>query len=287
MQQEDFPALYQSANQLSLISQRTFYRVLFWHLLFLITAAVISVVNSPLAILAILQALVLLGALGCSIYLFTARPDKYWHAARAVAESIKTISWRFASRAEPFDRNDDLDPSHFMQILKSVVEQNSEVAQRFCSNLEGDQLTEKMINLRQCNLEDRKAHYVEFRISDQHRWYAKKSIWNRDKSKTFFIALIATNSVAVIFAILKISFPSAPYWPTDVLIAMAAGILSWTQAKRFSELASAYALAVHEISLIKEQSVTIKNDKEFSCFVSDAENAFSREHTQWVARKDI
>jgi hypothetical protein len=29
------------------------------------------------------------------------------------------------------------------------------------------------------------------------------------------------------------------------------------------------------------------NEDEFSVFVGDAENAFSREHTQWVARKDI
>jgi hypothetical protein len=63
--------------------------------------------------------------------------------------------------------------------------------------------------------------------------------------------------------------------------------LSWMQAKRFSELAASYALAAHEISLIKEQSLLPDTDEKFSLFVGDAENAFSREHTQWVARKDV
>ena len=75
------------------------------------------------------------------------------------------------------------------------------------------------------------------------------------------------------------------FWPTDVLVAIAASILSWMQAKRFSELASSYSLAAHEISLINEQSLRSTTDNDFSIFVGDAENAFSREHTQWVARK--
>ena len=78
-----------------------------------------------------------------------------------------------------------------------------------------------------------------------------------------------------------------PFWPTDVFVAMAASVLSWMQAKRFSELAASYALAAHEIGLIKEQSLLPDTPEKFSLFVGDAENAFSREHTQWVARKDV
>ena len=52
------------------------------------------------------------------------------------------------------------------------------------------------------------------------------------------------------------------------------------------ELAASYALAAHEIGLIRQQSLLPSTDDEFSLFVGDAENAFSREHTQWIARKD-
>jgi hypothetical protein len=102
----------------------------------------------------------------------------------------------------------------------------------------------------------------------------------------FFLAVIIMNTIAVIFAIARIWFPSTPYWPTDALVTLAATTLSWIQAKRFSELSASYALAAHEISLIKEQSLSVMTDDDLSQFVGDAENAFSREHTQWIARKD-
>lgn len=58
------------------------------------------------------------------------------------------------------------------------------------------------------------------------------------------------------------------------------------QAKRFTELSTSYALTANEIALIREDAYGLEEDVELSKFVGDAENAFSREHTQWEARKD-
>ena len=287
MNYTDYPALYQSSDELSLSSQKAFFRTFFAHLILLLAAAVISVINSPLPELAIAQALVLLGALACSIYLFSVRPDRYWYAGRAVAESIKTLTWRFVSKAEPFDAHDDrVACSHFRQTLKSIIEQNTDVAQRLTTKLDGIQITDVMTAMRQGAVEERKRLYTESRVTDQQRWYAKKSAHNKKMATRFFAVLIVTNTIAVISAIAKVRFPSTPYWPTDALVALSASTLSWIQAKRFSELSASYALAAHEISLIKEQSASVETDDDLSQFVGDAENAFSREHTQWVARKD-
>ena len=98
---------------------------------------------------------------------------------------------------------------------------------------------------------------------------------------------VGVNSIAVLCAVLRMVYVDQSYWPTDIFVAMAASVLSWRQAKRFSELAASYALAAHEIGLIKEQSLLPDTPEKFSLFVGDAENAFSREHTQWVARKDV
>lgn len=286
MTDDDFPALYRCASEVSADSQAAFYHGLRWHLLFLVAAAGISVMNSPLAGMAVAQALVLLGALGCSVYLFSIRPDRIWYAARAVTESIKTTTWRFVACAEPFNTEDQIARSDFLQKLKSIVEQNTEVAKRFSKDLAGNQITTRMMDLRVAAFQARKDAYVTSRIVNQQLWYAKKSAWNKKMASRFFIALIATNCLAIAAAVVKVYCPTMQYWPTDLLIALAAALLSWLQAKRFSELSSSYALAAHEISLIKEQAVAIGTDAEFSLFVSDAENAFSREHTQWVARKD-
>lgn len=287
MQERDFPALYRSADELSLESQAHFFNALKMHLALLICAAILSVVNFPHWSVAALQLLALLGALSCSVYLFSKRPDRYWYAGRAVAESIKTITWRYVTRAEPFQSNDELARSDFHQRLKAIVSQNKDVAQALVAHLDEPQITQVMTDMREASLEQRKLAYSNGRVKDQLTWYAKKARSNKRTSNTFFWALIATNGLAVLCAILRIRFFSVSIWPTDILIAFAASLLTWMQAKRFSELASSYALAAHEIGLIRERAMLPSTDVELSIFIGDAENAFSREHTQWVARQDV
>lgn len=287
MQEQDFPALYRSADSLSLASQAHFFRALRVHLAMLVIAAVLSIISIPHWSVAALQLLVLLGALGCSIYLFSMRPDRIWYAGRAVAESIKTVTWRYVCRAEPFQGDDANSRNDFHQTLKAIVKQNREVCQSLTDYLDCAQITPMMDQMRSRSLQERRETYATKRIGDQLTWYAKKAAFNRRMSKGFFWALIVTNTAAVVCAILRIVYFKQTIWPTDVFVAAAASLLGWMQAKRFSELAASYALAAHEISLIKEQSLLPDTDERFSLFVGDAENAFSREHTQWVARKDV
>ena len=286
MNDQEFPALYRSANKLSLDSQASFLRALKAHLLTLVFAAMLSIVSLPHWSVATLQLLALLAALGCSIYLFSRRPDRYWYSGRAVAESVKTITWRFATRAEPFDTSDDIAQHDFREKLRSIVDQNREVAGLLTDFIEEAQVTDAMQDLRSQSLEQRRETYAKLRIGDQLTWYAKKAAHNRRASTRSFFLLIAINVLAVISAALRIRFPESPFWPTDVFVAAAASLLTWMQAKRFSELASSYALAAHEIGLIREKSKLPADDRSLSLFIGDAENAFSREHTQWVARRD-
>lgn len=287
MREEDFPALYRSANESSIEFQTQFFRFLGLHLFLLVVSAILSIVNIPHWSIAMLQLLALLGALFCSIYLFSKRPDQCWYAGRAVAESIKTITWRYVCRAEPFQDGNDLARRGFQQKLKEIVDQNKDVAQEHTKHLDSPQITDVMTTIRNLSLEQRKEIYAANRIKDQLTWYAKKADFNKKASTRFFWVLIATNALAVLCSILRMIFVDVVFWPTDIFVAAAASLLSWMQAKRFSELASSYALAAHEIGLIREQSLQPRTEQEFSLFVSDSENAFSREHTQWVARKDV
>jgi hypothetical protein len=287
MHDQDFPALFRSADALSAKSQRNFLRALSFHLITLVIAAGLSAIPVQHWASAAAQLVALLSALACSIFLFSVRPDKSWYAARAVAESIKTITWRFVCRAEPFQVDDETATASFKNALKQIVTQNTEVCKAFTHELGGDQITKQMLDMRSRSLEDRKSRYASGRIADQLSWYAKKADFNSRRANLFFWILIAVNIAAVIFGILKIGNPEVTIWPTDVLVAIAASILSWMQAKRFSELAASYALTAHEISFIKADAMKWLTNESFSTFVGDAENAFSREHTQWVARKDV
>ncbi len=286
MKHEDYPALYQAASLLSENAQRHFYRAFLFHMLLLALASAISVANSTSPELAILQALVLLGAFGCAIYLYLGRPDRHWYSGRAVAESIKTSTWRFISRAEPFNNVDEIDYHNFGLKLKAIVEQNREVASLFTTHLDGLPISSEMGRLRQSSDSERLNNYRKFRIIDQQNWYAKKARFNQRMVNSYFIALLFTLIVAITLSIARVRYTTIAYWPTDFFVTVAAGILSWIQAKRFQELSASYALTAHEISLIRQQSGIAMTANELSKFVGDAENAFSREHTQWIARRD-
>lgn len=286
MKQQDYPSLYQSASDLSQRAQNLFYRAFLTHMVLLAVAAGMSVINSPYPAAAILQTSVLLSALFSAVYLYLVRPDRHWYSGRAVAESIKTTVWRYISVAEPFNNSDSLDKHNFGLKLRAIVDQNKDVAGLLTTHLDGPQITIEMERLRKNPLKDRIDYYKNNRILDQQSWYANKASTNRRMVNKYFIALFITISVSIFFSVTRILYPTAPYWPTDFFVTVAAGLLSWIQAKRFQELSTSYALAAHEISLIREQADAPKTADDFSKFVGDAENAFSREHTQWTARKD-
>ena len=58
------------------------------------------------------------------------------------------------------------------------------------------------------------------------------------------------------------------------------------QTKKYKELNKSYALASYEIGFITFQKKKVYSEEQLSDLVSNTENAFSREHTQWIARKD-
>jgi hypothetical protein len=287
MEENDFPALYRSANDLSLISQVNFFTALRIHLFTLVLAAILSVINIPHWSIAALQVFALIGALSCSIYLFSVRPEKLWYGGRAVAESIKTITWRYVCRAEPFEGNDESAQKSFRQTLKAVIDQNRDVCGKLSNYLDESQISNKMNEIRSQTLSERKTVYLNNRISDQHKWYASKSKSNRLKARYFSFSLIIVNLLALSCAVLRVANVEVSFWPTDIFVSIAAGILSWMQAKKFSELAASYSLASYEIGLIKEEAEQPNTEDTFSKYVGNSENAFSREHTQWIARKDI
>ncbi|MFZ7202571.1 DUF4231 domain-containing protein [Avibacterium avium] len=283
MNKEDFPYIYQSADSLSLKAQKHFFRVLFFHLLFLVIGALLSFIDNTWAV--IFQSIILLLALGCSVYLFWQRPDKNWYAGRAVAESIKTLTWRYICRAEPFCIEDNKDKSEFRNKLKQILEQNKQISQKLIGELNCSIITDKMEEIRSYSLKKRIDYYRKNRIKEQLTWYHKKANFNKKMAKLFFWLLIIFNALSLILSILNITCHNI--LPTDLTIAIASGILTWIQAKRFTELSASYSLTAHEISFINEQSEAFNDDDLFSSFVGDAENAFSREHTQWIARRDV
>jgi hypothetical protein len=100
------------------------------------------------------------------------------------------------------------------------------------------------------------------------------------------LAVIACQAIAIGAAVLLVRWPDFNFNIASVFSAAAAAFIAWQELKRHQELAFAYGQAAHEIGLVLARERYIDTEVEFSAFVSDAENAISREHTMWTARRD-
>jgi hypothetical protein len=284
----DFPALYAAADDASNKSQRELLILSAANSILLILGAFFSLYRNTSQCLTILGAVCFLASLFILIYLkYEALQDK-WYQARALAESVKTASWRLVMNAEPFNKdteNENLET--FQKLLSELLQQNQNIGNYLAGKFsEGEQISPTMLDHLRLSYDEKNSLYLNNRIEDQKKWYAKKSGDNRSSSKYWFIALCFVYACAIVVLFVQTANPKLQYLPVDILAVVAGSIIGWMQIKRYDELASSYGVTAHEIGIIKSRFSAVKTPEHLSNFVSDAENAFSREHTLWAARRD-
>jgi hypothetical protein len=288
MEHGEYPALYKAADSASISAQSSYLLLIKGHIFLLVVGAGLMVNPAPTKEYSLFHAFVFLCALGISIFYAVKKYEKTWYSARAVAESVKTATWRYMMKAEPFLDATSIKEVNavFRNMLNEILRSNNQLGEVLGGEIStSDQLSKKMELTRTSSLENRKSVYLKDRVDEQRKWYAYKSGINKRDSKRFFILLVCLQIIAIALVLARIAYPEWKVWPTDIFVVMAGGVLTWIQVKRFQEIATAYALTAHEIGIIKGHLADSDTDEEFSVFVKDAENAFSREHTQWVVRQ--
>jgi hypothetical protein len=148
-----------------------------------------------------------------------------------------------------------------------------------------DQITDDMNRIRKLDLKHRKDLYDDQRIQEQRKWYANKASINRRSARTWVLIGIAAYTTAILLSLARLEFQEWQTWPIGPIITFASLVIGWTQIKKFNELAAAYTIAAQEIGLIRPKLESVNQENQFSRFVIDAELAFSREHTLWIARR--
>lgn len=283
----DFPGLYQSADQASLDAQIIYFQSLKWYLILLVLAALIAFMRPNDAFGALLSASLFLTTLGILIFVRLQRPDDTWYNGRAVAESVKTRTWRWMMRAEPYEDCDNVETvsSQFITDLKEILDQNKSLSHSLQSTKAVEEpISNSMKTIRGLTVADRLSVYVNQRVQNQIEWYWKKSGFNKRRAQQWFWVSVILHSVAIALLLYKIKNPTLSL-PIEVLATAAGAALTWLQAKKHNELNSAYALTALEIAHIKGESDFVHSEEQVSDYVVNSETAFSREHTQWVARK--
>jgi len=285
----DFPALFRSADRESERAQRSYLRSLRVRLGALLIAAFGGALTlttaSGFQVGGGLAFLAFACALGAELFLATTSPLTTWYEGRAAAESAKTLAWRYMVRAEPFEgETADVD-KQFLSQTHSLLQDLQSIS---LSTAEPDaqQISDKMRQIRALDFEERRKVYLDDRIADQQRWYSEKARWNDRRARSWVLVSIVLEIAGLLGGALK-AFGLVNFDLLGFLAAAAGSVLAWIEAKQHRNLATAYGIASQELASIATELLTVNSEERWAAFVSQAEEAISREHTLWRASRGL
>jgi hypothetical protein len=289
----DYPSLFRSSDAASVRAQRTYLRMQTVYLGSLVLGAVIS-------------ALTALGAGSCHEWLYAVAAivlavgllllwvtraqgyDKAWFSCRVVAESVKTATWRYMMRTPPF-RDEKCMDARFICELQEIRKAGSGFEKHLAGVVDpaASEVTDVMKHVRSLSLDERKGFYLGSRVRDQKSWYAGRAKAHARAGSKWFWSVLGLEGIAITMAIIEAVTGGLPINLVPIITTSAAVIVAWTQTKRHDESAQAYSLAAQELGELESIASNVGNEDDFAQLVEQVEEAISREHTMWCARRDV
>ncbi|GAA0944660.1 DUF4231 domain-containing protein [Kribbella koreensis] len=288
----DLPSLFAAADRTSLSGQQRYTGAVIWRSWLAVAAAASGIAawrvgSQRVDVLAIITMVILLALLLVEVYLRSSKPNGAWYDGRAVAESVKSLTWRYAVRASPFEELSDAQDKRFLNALEQLLK-DVKLASPISAGTQST-ISESVRTLRHSHAEVRKAVYVRDRIDDQREWYARKAAFNQKRASAWGIGLLVVEGMGIVAAFLKvigvIDFDLAGV--VAALIGVGATRLSLRQ---YSTNGRAYFFASEELSIARARLDSVdctqpNADETWGAEAADAEEAISREHTMWRASR--
>jgi len=292
MDNHNYPGLYQCADITANSRQKTYFLLQKIYLGSLVIGGLLGifvsffsdcVLRGTYTVLAIVLAAGFL-----VLWVGRARQDdNIWFDCRAIAESVKTATWRYMMTVPPF-HDDDTADQEFILSLKEMRKARPECHKHFAdvAVVSAPAITDFMRHMRSTSCVARRAFYLEHRIRIQKTWYSDKAAHNARIGSQWFWTIVILQGIAVIVAIIQASTGGLRVNMVPVFMTCAAVIAAWSQMRRHDELKKTYALAAQELSELEALAVNLAS-QDFPQLVEQVEEAVSREHTMWCARRDI
>lgn len=297
MKQDDFPSYFIAGDKASLKAQKSYLLLFRTDLILMCTASAITMYafeySDVKKIIFYFVFFIILSALIISLILKINKYEDIWYRGRALAESCKTLTWRYVTCSEYFEKilASAEARSRFISRIKEINNQFKDIEKSLNSDdINKSIITPKMNNIRESSLENRENIYLKERVEDQLDWYSSKSKINEKKYSKWFWIVIILQVITLISIGYLIENPDSKFNLISTFTTLSASGFSWLQVKNYQENKEAYTTATSELNLIKAdyqilQESNLDRESEFAKFVLDAENAMSREHTMWLAQK--
>jgi hypothetical protein len=219
----------------------------------------------------------------------TVNPQAHWFEARAAAESVKTLAWKYTVRARPFGG-----PADSPEVDEEYRAQVAEVLRAFeeTGALPAGavpEITDGMRELRAAGLVDRRTGYLRARVEGQRTWYLAKASASESQAVSWGLGTVAlmilggAAAIAQAAGVLTVNL-------FGVSAAAAAAVIAWTQLKQLRPLVSTYRLAAKELDVVWGKLSTMDlagpdAEAQWARLAGDVEDAVAREHTSWRSHR--
>jgi len=292
LESKNFPSVYQESDSLAIDTQKKHFRLVRTKIAFLlavgiVTSVTLSQTESYRASVGVALTVFLVLSIALTAILYMKRFDKTWYDSRAIAESIKAETWVFMMKAGPYGGtvSDSEAENRFLNRLNEIIHFHQSVLSELASYLkESTQITAHMRIIRNQPLENRREFYSKSRIHDQCVWYAQKTKWNKSQESKWFTVTWVLELSAVALALVTVFFKDTIVSPVGIITTASAGILSWINARSFTETSTSYGLVAHELSILEDRASQVATEEEMAKTVLDTENTIAQEHRIWLAR---
>jgi hypothetical protein len=284
-----FPAVYAGADVAAKEGHTRYVRLVQAELILLVLAAAPTVYQLPeveeIRWAFALQAIFLIGAFIAKLANRFREYDEQWFQSRAIAETIKSSTWRYMTRVEPFDGDETSANAAFTNSLQETLQTGGAFHHHlYLAVPDGAPITPLMRQQRALPFPERKAFYQHGRLADQVRWYSSKADANDRYAARWFWASLGFEGLALVGAIASVATVTS-IDAVGLFATLSAGATAWTQLGRHNELRKSYGLAAYELTFLRIAIQEADDESVFARAVLEAEGAISREHTMWMANR--
>lgn len=287
----DYPYMFQAADSASLAGQNSYVETTRWRLILLSFAALLGLFSwqfswgevGPIDALALTGAAAFIATLMLELNTWRTRPDKSWYDGRAVAESAKTLTWKFAAGGNPFPIDMGVDDAQ-RALLARLQSVKNDFPELVLSPLNAPAISDWMIEQRQSTFDDRKKSYLAARINDQKNWYTDNAKLNKRRSKQWRFTLLSLEILGAALSLAS-AFNQDVTQLSSAIAAFLTAIVAWNQTKQHDFNARAYSAAIHDLTSAEAKLRLVVTEESWAREVDDAEEAISREHVVWLATR--
>jgi hypothetical protein len=283
---DDLPQVFKAADATAVAGRRSYMSQTGARLILSVLAAALGIkaIHIGTSVLdwgALAASVAFFVTLLLDISLLRSQPERDWYDGRALAESAKTLTWKWSVGGNPYPMASGTDELLLADDLKKLREtsQNS-----LLTPVVGSMVTNAIRTLRSSSMDERKTAYLAGRIDDQLNWYANKSKKSKRKASQWRWLLLLLELSGGISGLLKAT--GVVDVPIDAVVATGMGAVgAWLEAQQHDQVSRAYAVAVADLTDAKVRLEACVDEETWAKAVNDAEDAISREHTRWRASR--